>query len=215
MSFGIDIAHDLVPIAPAAHYLIGGVRTDLSGATSVEGLYACGEVASSGVHGANRLASNSLLESVVFARRAAEAALRLRAEAPPPRASAVVEDPSGARPASRLRPARAAVLADRLRDAMWDGAGLVRDARGLGAARDLAGAIRVECDTDASPAAAGLRARALTADLICTSALAREESRGSHLRDDFPDSGDEWLGIWVTDRNRGLRFDSNARTHQH
>ena len=107
------------------------------------------------------------------------------------------------------------MLADRLRDAMWEGAGLVRDARGLGAARDLAGAIRVECHTDASPAAAGLRARALTADLICTSALAREESRGSHLRDDFPDSGDEWLGIWVTDRNRGLRFDSNARTHQH
>ncbi|MDB5113022.1 MAG: L-aspartate oxidase, partial [Chloroflexi bacterium] len=91
MSFGIDISRDLVPIAPAAHYLIGGVRTDLSGATTVEGLYACGEVASSGVHGANRLASNSLLESVVFAHRAAEAALRLRAEAPPPAASAVVE----------------------------------------------------------------------------------------------------------------------------
>ncbi|HEY2705378.1 MAG TPA: FAD-binding protein, partial [Candidatus Dormibacteraeota bacterium] len=210
--FGIDISRDLIPIAPAAHYLIGGVRADLSGATTVEGLYACGEVASSGVHGANRLASNSLLESVVFAHRAAEAALRLRAEAPPPAASAVVEESA----AERVRTLDAGALArrdERLRDAMWDGAGLVRDAGGLRAARDLAAGIRAECEADGSVAATGLRARALTATLVCDSALAREESRGSHLRDDFPDSGDEWLGIWVTDRNRGLRFDSNARTH--
>ncbi|MGH7746970.1 MAG: hypothetical protein ACREQ5_19775, partial [Candidatus Dormibacteria bacterium] len=76
-----------------------------------------------------------------------------------------------------------------------------------------AGGIRAGCDGDGSVDAAGLRARALTAMLVCDSALAREESRGSHLRDDYPDCGDEWLGIWVTDRNRGLRFDSNARTH--
>jgi L-aspartate oxidase len=211
LSFGIDISRDLVPIAPAAHYLIGGVRTDLGGATTVEGLYACGEVASSGVHGANRLASNSLLESVVFAHRAAEAALRLRAEALPPAASAVVEEPAPCRGGD---PGSGAVarLDERLRDAMWEGAGLVRDAAGLRASRELAAGIRAEWEADGSVAATGLRARALTATLVCDSALAREESRGSHLRDDFPDSGDEWLGIWVTDRNRGLRLDSNART---
>ncbi|TMD99957.1 MAG: L-aspartate oxidase [Chloroflexi bacterium] len=214
MGFGIDMSRDLVPIAPAAHYLIGGVRTDLAGATSIEGLYACGEVASSGVHGANRLASNSLLESVVFARRAAEAALRLRAEAPPPLASAVVEAPlpAAARPDDPRERAR---LDERLREAMWEGAGLVRDAASLAAARSVADGILAGCEADGSVAAAGLRARALTATLICDSALAREESRGCHLRDDFPDSGDEWLGIWVTERNRGLRFDSNARTHHH
>jgi L-aspartate oxidase len=211
MGFGIDISRDLVPIAPAAHYLIGGVRTDLDGATSLEGLYACGEVASSGVHGANRLASNSLLESVVFARRAADAALRLRAEAPPPRAAAVVEGPPApSRPTDARERAR---LDERLREAMWDGAGLVRGAASLGAARAVAAGIIAACEGDGSVAAAGLRARGLAATLICDSALAREESRGCHLRDDFPDSEDEWLGIWVTDRNRGLRFDRNARTH--
>jgi L-aspartate oxidase len=208
MGFGIDISRDLVPIAPAAHYLIGGVRTDLVGATSLEGLYACGEVASSGVHGANRLASNSLLESVVFAHRAAEAALRLRAEAPPPQAAAVAEGPPAvSRPGAGREAAR---LDERLREAMWDGAGLVRSASGLRESRALAESIRAGCEGDGSVAAAGLRARALTARLVCDSALAREESRGSHLRDDFPDSEDRGLGIWVTDRNRGLRFDSNA-----
>jgi L-aspartate oxidase len=93
---------------------------------------------------------------------------------------------------------------------MWDGAGLVRSGSGLRESRALAESIRAGCEGDGSVAAAGLRARALTARLVCDSALAREESRGSHLRDDFPDSEDRGLGIWVTDRNRGLRFDSNA-----
>jgi L-aspartate oxidase len=212
LGFGIDITRDLVPIAPAAHYLIGGVRTDHEGATTVEGLYACGEVASSGVHGANRLASNSLLESVVFAHRAAAAALRLRAEAPPPSPAEVAEPPPPARGAGRLPSREAALLATRLREAMWEGAGLVRDAAGLRAAREVADGLRRRCELEGGPDAIGLRARALTATLVCDAALAREESRGSHLRDDFPDSGDECLGIWVTDRNRGLRFDSHART---
>jgi L-aspartate oxidase len=211
LGFGIDITRDPVPIAPAAHYLIGGVRTDHLGATTVEGLYACGEVASSGVHGANRLASNSLLESVVFAHRAAATALRRRAEAPPP-SPAEVAEPLPVRHAGGMSSRDAALLATRLRDAMWEGAGLVRAAAGLRAARDMADDIRRRCEHDGGPEADELRASALTATLVCEAALAREESRGSHLRDDFPDSGDECLGIWVTDRNRGLRFDSHART---
>src|ERR1700726_910803 len=81
--YGLDIAHDPIPVAPAAHYMIGGVRTDLDGATTVPGFYACGEAAHSGVHGANRLASNSLLESLVFSQRAVQAALGWAAESPP------------------------------------------------------------------------------------------------------------------------------------
>jgi L-aspartate oxidase len=212
LGFGIDITRDRVPIAPAAHYLIGGVRTDHDGATSVEGLYACGEVASSGVHGANRLASNSLLESVVFSHRAAEAALRLRAEAPPPSPAAVAEPPSGDRRAGSPPSPEWARLEGRLAAAMWEGVGLVRDAAGLGSARAVVDGIRRGCELDGSPDAGRLRARALTATLVCDAALARQESRGSHLRDDFPDSRHECLGIWVTDRNRGLRFDSHAPT---
>src|SRR5205807_1566841 len=118
--YGIDIERDLIPMAPAAHYTIGGVTTDVDGATSVDRLYACGEVANSGVHGANRLASNSLLESAVFAHRAANAALTSIGEAPPPRPGAGEAAP----------PAAAASAADRrqlaeLQDALWRDAGVV------------------------------------------------------------------------------------------
>ena len=92
--YGLDIASDPIPVAPAAHYMIGGVRTDLDGATTVPGLYACGEVAHTGVHGANRLASNSLLESLVFSKRAVQAALGWAAESP---AGAVVSEGARAR----------------------------------------------------------------------------------------------------------------------
>jgi L-aspartate oxidase len=202
---GIDLRTELVPIAPAAHYLIGGVRTDLWGATTLPGLYACGEVASCGVHGANRLASNSLLESVVFARRAAERALSRGAEAPP----VSIDAPLPAYP--RAPAADMTALMDRLRDVMWDGVGVVRDAASLRRAEGEIDAIADRCHNDFGAMASGLQASVTTASLICGSALAREESRGSHLRADFPESRNEWLGHWIMHREKGARFDCHPR----
>ena len=203
MQYGIDISRDRIPIAPAAHYMIGGVRTDLRGASTVPGLYACGEVASSGVHGANRLASNSLLESVVFAHRAAGAALTDAAEAPRPGAAtqrlaqSVVADGD-----DRMRRG-----STRLQDALWGGAGIVRDAGGLSGARDTCGELIEMTTGDRSIAALQLHAAATTASLVCTAALAREETRGCHVRSDHPHSSDEWHGDLVMQKQRGAHVD--------
>jgi L-aspartate oxidase len=200
--YGLDITREPIPVSPAAHYMIGGVRTDLDGATTVPGLYACGEVACSGVHGANRLASNSLLESLVFSQRAVHAALGWAAESPPARAA----------PMKRSAAPRTSTLDHRdgwntLRDALWTGAGVVRDADGLGAAAR-------ECDAVAAATAGAttlstmqLHAAASTASLVCAAALAREESRGCHLRSDLPQASDQWHGDLVMHKDRGARFD--------
>jgi L-aspartate oxidase len=148
---GYDPAEAPIPVSPAAHYTIGGVVTDLDGRAELAGLYAAGECAATGVHGANRLASNSLLECLVFGRRAALAA---QAE---PGLPARISEP---RPVAAREPATADV-----RRALWDDAGLVRDAAGL---ERLRGAPH------------------LLTRLIAESALVREESRGSHFRVDFP-----------------------------
>ena len=118
LRFGVDITTDLVPVAPAAHYMIGGVRTDLSGATSLPGLFACGEAACSGVHGANRLASNSLLESVVFSRRAARAAAgvcRCRQQGARGRGQGRRAPAPGTTPRPNLQPTPAATVLPRSR----------------------------------------------------------------------------------------------------
>jgi L-aspartate oxidase len=209
LGFGIDMRQQPIPIAPAAHYLIGGVRTDLSAASSVDGLYACGEVASSGVHGANRLASNSLLESVVFAHRAVEAALHRGAEAAPPLLGDAVARVDEHRGAARVD---GRTLGERLRTAMWEGAGVVRDEAGLRRSLGIIEEIAAACDRDPSSPAGELRACATTASLVCTAALAREESRGSHLRSDHPGSSDAWLGTWIMEKEKGPRFDSHARS---
>jgi L-aspartate oxidase len=199
--YGLDMTHEPIPVSPAAHYMIGGVRTDLDGATSLPGLYACGEVAYSGVHGANRLASNSLLESLVFSQRAMHAALGWAAESP-----------SHAAPAQRTSNSRGSKLDprdgwDTLRDSLWTGAGVVRDEPGLRAAAR-------ECDAVAAATAGAttlstmqLHAAASTASLVCAAALAREESRGCHLRSDLPQASDQWHGDLVMHKDRGARFD--------
>ena len=158
---GLDLTGDLIPVAPAAHYLMGGIETGLEGQSTVDGLYACGECASSGVHGANRLASNSLLECFVFAHRAVDHGLGL----------------TGAdrrRPPHPERTQQRAPLAE-LRRRMWEGAGPdTRRRRADGAVR-LAG----RSPRTANPV--------LVAEMIAASALRREESRGAHVRTDHPD----------------------------
>jgi L-aspartate oxidase len=202
---GIDIASQPIPIAPAAHYMIGGVRTDSDGATSVAGLFACGEVAATGVHGANRLASNSLLEGAVFGRRAALAALEDVAERPvsPPRGRAPNR---GGSPASRADPS----ARNRLRDVMWDSCGVVRDGAGLRRALHIAEQTIESAPVSDSLDDIALRQSATTASLVCRSALLREESRGAHFRADFPSTRDSWHGVLVMQKERGHRFDRNA-----
>jgi len=172
MRFGIDPRVVPIPVVPAAHYHMGGIAVDLAGRTNVPGLYACGEVAATGVHGANRLASNSLLESVVYPERiardvASSAACRA---VRPGGASAGV--PSGTASSAEWA---------RLREIMYAGVGVERDESGLsraiGRLGDLAGA--TTC--------ADLRDAATVGALVAHAALRRRETRGSHARADYPD----------------------------
>jgi L-aspartate oxidase len=169
---GIDPTRELIPVAPAEHYHMGGVATDARGRSSLDGLWAAGEVASTGVHGANRLASNSLLEAVVFAARIAEDISALARPAQP----AVPETPSDTGGAA---PDDAATEAE-LRALMSRHVGVVRDARGLAAALD--GITRIERNAR-SPA---LRNMATAALLVAAAAWRRRESRGAQYRSDFP-----------------------------
>jgi L-aspartate oxidase len=187
----LDLARDLIPVRPAAHYLMGGVRTDVDGRTSLPGLYAAGEVACTGVHGANRLASNSLLEGLVFGARAAES---MRNERGIPARAGEVWGPLSPRDASPLPPVEEAI--QRLQQQMWEHAGLLRD-RDLLKSIDLTSAA---CYADAVPSAQWTRreyearslARVARAIVVC--ALAREESRGAHYRNDFPQRDDARFG---------------------
>jgi L-aspartate oxidase len=184
--YGLDLSKDLIPIRPAAHYLMGGVRTDLHGRTNVPGLFAAGEVACTGVHGANRLASNSLLEGLVFGQRAAEAMLQegLQAEpmAAPEQTAPQVQEIS----AKGAEAAQVAALRERLRDLMWRYAGLLRDQAGLSTIQAELQAMQGELPPATTRENAELRNLHTVAELIVASALARKESRGAHARTDFP-----------------------------
>ena len=171
---GIDWSREPVPVTPAAHYAMGGVATDIHGRTSLPGLFAVGEVACTGAHGANRLASNSLLEGLVFAHRAAEA---IGEEWPEP--PAWVAEPGLAASATEFLEGDRSFDRARLQSILWTGAGLHRDRAGLDrAARELAGFRMPEPGEDANLLQLGR--------LVVASALSREESRGAHFRSDFP-----------------------------
>jgi len=176
---GIDPRTELIPVAPAAHYHMGGVFTDLDGATSLEGLWAVGEVASAGVHGANRLASNSLLEAVVFGARIAD---QLREKQ-------LDDRPEAGAPADRMDvPSKPAPPEDMkvLRDAMSNGCALIRNEESLIAVLETLAELHESADMTS-----GLKSALVTAELIAQGALAREESRGAHHRSDFPDTEEE------------------------
>ncbi|GAA5512138.1 L-aspartate oxidase [Deinococcus carri] len=170
---GLDLGRDPIPVQPAVHYTMGGVQTDARGRTTLPGLYAAGEVASSGLHGANRLASNSLSEGLVFGARAARAAL---AEGALPLEEGEAVAAPGADPAGLAT----------LRQRLGAAAGLRRDAAGLGAALAGWGLSPAPGDSRAALEAANL---ALIGELVLRAALAREESRGGHFRSDFPREG--------------------------
>ena len=172
--FGIDPRVERIPVVAAAHYHMGGIAVDLAGRTSVEGLYACGEVAATGVHGANRLASNSLLESVVYPERIAN---DIRAT--------VLPSASGFATPAYAAPVEAPEAQwDELRQAMYFGVGVERNEAGLEAALER---LRMLGERTAS---AELRDAATVGGLVARAALRRRETRGSHVRTDFPAPAD-------------------------
>ncbi len=183
MEDGIDPRREPVPVAPAAHYHMGGVAADLEGGSSLPGLWAVGEVARSGVHGANRLASNSLLEATVFGQRAGESVRRAAPE-PVDEASAVAAaaDPGPA-------PGTTARLVEELRRTMDERVGVVRDRAGLVAALETIEALAARLD----PVASEARNMIDAARLIARAALVRTESRGAHFRSDYPGPDPAWV----------------------
>ena len=215
---GFDLGADRIPVGPAAHYVMGGVETDLWGRTSIPGLLAAGEVACTGVHGANRLASNSLLEGLVFGARAAQAMLlppepgTLAETALDATASASATEGHDGESVPKLAHNRASeggpLTEDSVRQLMWNAVGLTRDRISLQAAH-------AQLDTWYAAVAPGIEAGGLPAEgwrlasivtvgrLMARAALRREETRGGHARSDFPSRDDVNFKVHIRERNPG------------
>jgi L-aspartate oxidase len=190
-TYSLDLARDLIPIRPAAHYLMGGIKTDLDGRASLPGLYAAGEAACTGVHGANRLASNSLLEGLVFGARAAQSML-----ADGLQLVATDEPEQGIKPLSGYEEELVEIQIAALQRAMWAHAGLLRQESSL--QEGFAAQASVETALDlfgqkgkTSRRLAEAQSLSRVAKAILLSALARRESRGAHFRNDFPTRDDQ------------------------
>ena len=186
---GLDITKGLIPVAPAGHYLMGGVKVNSWGETTIQGLFAAGETACTGVHGANRLASNSLLESVVFSKRLVQ---RTEAAASPENCplstasclySLPEREPSSAAPPVNL---------PNLQSLMWDNVGIVRSGEGLEEAASILATWRSCLPPPGDRPSHELNNLVLCAGLMTEAALLREESRGAHFRTDFPRTLPEW-----------------------
>ena len=191
LQYGLDITTDLLPVRPAAHYAMGGVATDLNGNASLEGLYAAGEVAATGVHGANRLASNSLLEGLVFGARASASARRRSCHSHPSTASARPKtDEPGTRPVREPLPsiptAGVSQVVRHLRGILWNKVGIIREHSALSAAVLELGELSIPEPLPLDRTFQEARNMLTVARLIASSALARRESRGAHYRTDMP-----------------------------
>ena len=203
--YGVDIGSDLIPVRPAAHYAMGGVKTDLHGHTSLAGLYAAGETAAPGVHGANRLASNSLLEGLVYGARAGKAMVE---EVKPVKSQAAAKGLSNSARAGAGNPGHgkhpnnpghhaskndgpAESIFEQIRATLWKDVGIIRSGRVLARAIEELSALEVKRPAKPSRAGCELHNVWTLAQLIARCALAREESRGSHYRSDFPFRNDE------------------------
>jgi L-aspartate oxidase len=187
---GLDITKAQIPVAPAAHYMIGGVKTNSWGETNIKGLFATGEVACTGVHGANRLASNSLLEAIVFSKRIIE---RTKTKVKEKAAKNVpVKDmyvSLGERPIPKVLPA---LNLTQLQQLHWNKAGIVRDKDGLNQAAGILAGWHQSLPKPTDQSSHELRNLVLTGRLLTEAAYIREESRGAHFRSDFPESSPRW-----------------------
>ncbi|MEE8421010.1 MAG: L-aspartate oxidase [Dehalococcoidales bacterium] len=190
LSHGLDITRELVPVAPAAHYMMGGIKTNIWGETSITGLFATGETACTGVHGANRLASNSLLEVVVFSKRIIEKTRQRNNQ----RTAGINKDTSthqlsGSRqkPKQLSKPSLAA-----LQQLLWDKVGIIRHRESLIQAADTLSEWQNSLPPPTDRPSYELNNLVLTGRLVTEAALLREESRGAHFRTDYPRSSSRW-----------------------
>jgi L-aspartate oxidase len=190
LRYGVDLERQPAPVAPAAHYAMGGVRTDLDGRTNVPRLYAAGEAACTGVHGANRLASNSLLEGVVFGARAGRAMLEWTASA---------RRESGDAPAA----SGSAMTAEEIRALAWQNCGILRDAEGL---QQAVQRLEAAASSEVSPQSAESANMRQVALLIARSALARKESRGAHFRRDYPQKEEAYRRHSIARKDSEIAF---------
>jgi L-aspartate oxidase len=217
MSYGVDLARDVAPVCPAAHYLMGGVRTDLWGRTSLPGLYAAGETAATGVHGANRLASNSLLEGLVFGARCGQAMMK---DAPVKKKHAArlpgsvapnLRDPADGKARNNTKHTPSAPLT-KIRDIMWRLVGILRSGKDLTSATEQLQSLELpkgEKHSRPDRAACELRNMHALALVMANSALARHESRGSHYRSDFPyRDDDDFAKHSVAQKGKEIRFEA-------
>lgn len=186
LGFGIDITKDLIPVSPAAHYIMGGVKTDLDGRTNIRGLYAAGEVACTGVHGANRLASNSLLEGLVYGARAGMAAEeRIKVK--------IKDKVSKDFRFNKIDPDKLKEIKAELRRLMWEKVGVIRCGRSLEEAMDRLKEWKELTEWDyLTREESELKNMLTVAELITLSALERKGSVGAHYRTDFKEKGENW-----------------------
>ena len=202
--FGLDIAKDMLPVSPASHYCMGGIRTDLHARSTVPGLYAAGEVSCTGVHGANRLASNSLLEGLVFGARAGEAAAADSGK------RSVVSGRKDTIEQSGNRSTIATAVKKRVKRVMWERAGILRDRE------SLQRAISEFEQIERSNLGTSSRNFVTLALLVARAALWREESRGGHFRSDFPEQREDFRLHSIQERGNEIgtseQIDFNAAT---
>lgn len=203
LKYNVDITVDEVPIRPAAHYLMGGIRTDLQGRGSIHGLYAAGECACTGVHGANRLASNSLLEGLVFGARAGQAMRNEPRQSTPSAAKnhLTANDTLSGTATNNTEP-----LIQSMQQLMWNKVGIVRSGKGLTEAMEFLQARTNELPQLTSRRNGEARNIHAIAQLITRSALARLESRGAHYRSDCPEHNDARFKKHSIVGEKGVRF---------
>ena len=190
LEHGLDMTKVPVPVAPAAHYMMGGIKVNSWGETNIAGLFATGEVACTGVHGANRLASNSMLEVVVFSKRIIERTRRETSmETPLPRRGLEIHHLLSQRQALKAVPSASHVA---LQSLLWNKVGIIRNKETLTEAVDTLAAWQDSLPPPTERSSYELNNLVLTGRLMSEAALLREESRGAHFRSDFPENSPRW-----------------------
>jgi L-aspartate oxidase len=190
LDHGLDITRGLVPVAPAAHYMIGGIKTNSWGETNIAGLFATGETACTGVHGANRLASNSLLEAIVFSKRIVERTRgKVKTKASGNGKGREINSSLSQRPIPKAVPVPSLTTLQQLH---WDKVGIIRNREGLDQAANVLAAWHASLRQPTDQPSWELSNLILTGRLLTEAALFREESRGAHFRSDFPQSSPKW-----------------------